>query len=117
MERGQQIPKMDHLACFLSGLLVLGSEGPHADQYLELGKELGRTCYEMYHQQPSGLAPEMVNFRHNSGMVSGAHHNLLRPETVESIFYLYRRTGDEKYREWGWEIFQAFERHCRTQDG
>lgn len=24
-------------------------------------------------------------------------HNLLRPETVESLFYLYRITGDSKY--------------------
>ncbi len=34
-------------------------------------------------------------------------HNLLRPETVESLFYLYRLTGEEKYRKWGWNIFQV----------
>jgi mannosyl-oligosaccharide alpha-1,2-mannosidase len=44
-------------------------------------------------------------------------HNLLRPETIESFFYLYRYTKDKKYQEWGWQIFQAFERHTRLKDG
>ena len=47
----------------------------------------------------------------------GANMNLLRPETVESLMMLYRRTGDPKYREWGWRIFEAFEKHCRTPVG
>jgi endoplasmic reticulum Man9GlcNAc2 1,2-alpha-mannosidase len=71
-------------------------------------------------------------------------HNLLRPETVErygsasatlsaclttlmllgrvwagrvSLFVMYRLTGDERYREWGWHIFQAFETHTRVPAG
>jgi mannosyl-oligosaccharide alpha-1,2-mannosidase len=43
-------------------------------------------------------------------------HNLQRPETVESLFYLWRITGDEKYREWGWEIFQAFMKYTEAPD-
>ncbi len=34
-------------------------------------------------------------------------HNLLRPETVESLFVLWRVTGDPQYREWGWHIFRC----------
>jgi hypothetical protein len=41
----------------------------------------------------------------------------LRPETVEALFLAYRATGDEKYREQGWAIFQAFERHCKVPGG
>ncbi|KAJ5172332.1 Mannosyl-oligosaccharide 1-2-alpha-mannosidase [Penicillium capsulatum] len=41
----------------------------------------------------------------------GDRHNLQRPETVESLFYMYRVTGDEIYREWGWEMFKSFVRH------
>lgn len=37
--------------------------------------------------------------------------NLQRPETVESLFYLYRITGDDIYRQWGWEIFKSFIKH------
>ncbi|KAF4123429.1 mannosyl-oligosaccharide alpha-1,2-mannosidase [Geosmithia morbida] len=35
-------------------------------------------------------------------------HNLQRPETAESLFYMWRITGDVKYREWGWEMFKSF---------
>ncbi|KAI8902833.1 glycoside hydrolase [Globomyces pollinis-pini] len=44
-------------------------------------------------------------------------HNLLRPETVESLFIMYRITGKTIYREWGWKIFEAFEKHCLVSDG
>lgn len=43
--------------------------------------------------------------------------NILRPETVESLLLAYRLTGHEKYREAGWEIFQAFNKHCRVPTG
>ena len=43
--------------------------------------------------------------------------NDLRPETVESLFYLWRATRDPKYREWGWDIFRAFQAHSRTPEG
>lgn len=41
-------------------------------------------------------------------------HNLLRPETVESLFYLYRLTGDRKYQDWGWEILHSFNTYTRV---
>lgn len=44
-------------------------------------------------------------------------HNLQRPETVESLFYMWRITGDEIYRHWGWEMFQAFVKWTAVDDG
>ncbi|KAK5720313.1 mannosyl-oligosaccharide alpha-1,2-mannosidase [Elasticomyces elasticus] len=44
-------------------------------------------------------------------------HNLQRPETVESLFYMWRITGDEKYRNWGWTMFEAFMKHTAVPDG
>jgi mannosyl-oligosaccharide alpha-1,2-mannosidase len=44
-------------------------------------------------------------------------HNLQRPETVESLFYMWRITGDEMYRRWGWEIFEAFVKHTAVEGG
>lgn len=41
-------------------------------------------------------------------------HNLLRPETVESLFYLYRFTKDTKYRDWGWDILQSFNKYTKV---
>ena len=42
---------------------------------------------------------------------------ILRPETVESLFIAYRLTRDDKYRRYGWQIFEAIERHCRVEEG
>ncbi|KAG8887664.1 hypothetical protein FRB98_009226 [Tulasnella sp. 332] len=42
---------------------------------------------------------------------------LLRPETVESFFILYRVTGEEKWRERGYHIFQAIEDKAKTEYG
>lgn len=32
------------------------------------------------------------------------------PESIESIFYAYRITGDAKWQEYNWEIFQSVKR-------
>lgn len=42
-------------------------------------------------------------------------HNLLRPETVESLFYMYRFTKDPKYRDWGWDILQSFNNYTKVR--
>ncbi|CCK69098.1 mannosyl-oligosaccharide 1,2-alpha-mannosidase KNAG_0B06730 [Huiozyma naganishii CBS 8797] len=139
--------KMDHLVCFMGGLLAMGAtEGykieearrqPWWDSIREedwhLATDLTHTCYQMYHQTPSGLAPEIVVFndkgarevKENGWWKSPTGdfyikpldaHNLQRPETVESIMFLYHLTGDKKYREWGAEILESFEKntciHC-----
>lgn len=39
------------------------------------------------------------------------------PETVESLFIAWRLTGDVRYREYAWGIFQAIEKHCRLPGG
>jgi mannosyl-oligosaccharide alpha-1,2-mannosidase len=41
--------------------------------------------------------------------------NILRPEVIESFYVLHTITKDPIYREWGWEIFQAIEAHCKTE--
>ena len=43
--------------------------------------------------------------------------NILRPETVESLYIAFQLTGDPLYREWGWSIFQAFQRWCQVDKG
>ena len=34
-----------------------------------------------------------------------------RPEAIESVFIMYRATGDVYWREKGWEMFKAIEKH------
>ena len=116
-------PKMDHLACFYAGTLALGFYHGLSPEHLQLGKELAYTCYQMYARTATKLSPEIAYFNLNPELNEDIiikdldAHNLLRPETVESLFYLYRITGDAQYQEWGWEIFQAFEKHTRIATG
>lgn len=42
---------------------------------------------------------------------------LLRPETLESLFVLYRTTGDSKWRDRGWQIWDSIARNTRTSSG
>ncbi|KAJ7625647.1 glycoside hydrolase family 47 protein [Roridomyces roridus] len=42
---------------------------------------------------------------------------LLRPETVESLYIMWRVTGETRWREMGWQIFEAIERETRTESG
>ncbi|XP_046566633.1 endoplasmic reticulum mannosyl-oligosaccharide 1,2-alpha-mannosidase-like [Haliotis rubra] len=116
-------PKMDHLVCFLGGTLALGSYYGLGEDHMDFAKELTHTCYQTYNKMPTKLSPEITYFN----MAPGAQedlivkpldaHNLLRPETVESLLYLHRLTGDKKYREWGWQIFLAFEKYTKIPDG
>lgn len=39
------------------------------------------------------------------------------PEAIESIFILYRITGDESLRDDAWRMFQAIEDHTKTEFG
>lgn len=118
-------PKMDHLVCFLPGTLALGAHNGLAAEHMNLATALMETCYQMYAQMETGLSPEIVHFnihaanKDNKDMeVKPAdRHNLLRPETVESLFYLYRFTGDVKYQNWGWEILQNFNKYTRVPTG
>lgn len=31
-------------------------------------------------------------------------HNLLRPESVESFYILWKATGDPRYKQWAWQV-------------
>ncbi|XP_059850460.1 endoplasmic reticulum mannosyl-oligosaccharide 1,2-alpha-mannosidase-like isoform X1 [Hypanus sabinus] len=123
LSHNQFSPKMDHLVCFLPGTLALGAHYGLSADHMELAKELIGTCYQMYTQIETGLSPEIVHFNlspHNTKDIEvkpADRHNLLRPETVESLFYMYRFTRDKKYQDWGWEMFQNFNKYTRVDTG
>jgi mannosyl-oligosaccharide alpha-1,2-mannosidase len=39
---------------------------------------------------------------------------ILRPEAIESVFYMYRITGEQQWRDIGWKMFQAIDKATRT---
>ncbi|MCJ1245091.1 mannosyl-oligosaccharide alpha-1,2-mannosidase [Trapelia coarctata] len=113
------------------------------DQQMRLAKELMKTCWGMYKVTETGLAPEIAWFHIDDAALQpmpGASpvspnnnseagwkkdciikpqdsRNLQRLESVESIFMMWRITNDPVYREWGWEIFKAFQKHTILDDG
>ncbi|KAI0354739.1 glycoside hydrolase [Trametes cingulata] len=116
---------------------------PHSNQlspkglrHWKTGVELIETCMRT-HETATGLAPEIVHFRiprdglsgssmPNDWYIKGARPGapapydaryILRPETVESLFIAYRLTGNEHYRKYGWQIFEAIEKHCKIETG
>lgn len=144
--------KMDHLVCFLPGTLALGYyhfsplakdlrlkynlETPELklntryDSHLKMAQDLARTCYHMYKDMGTGLAPEIANFVHSDDpdnplatsqpelqVSEQSAHNILRPEFVESLFYLYHITGLPVYRIQGEKVFEAFEKYSRISSG
>lgn len=123
LSHGRLNPKMDHLVCFLPGTLALGAHNGLPVEHMELAKELLETCHQMYVQMETGLSPEIAHFNllpstgRDVEVKPADRHNLLRPETVESLFYLYRYTHEAKYRDWGWEILQSFNKYTRVDTG
>ncbi|XP_064628473.1 mannosyl-oligosaccharide 1,2-alpha-mannosidase IA-like [Lineus longissimus] len=121
VKSGRVEHKMDHLGCFSGGMLALGAAGSSDPQkYLQLGADLAHTCHEAYTRTRAGLGPE--SFRFEGGEEAKAvrqneKYYILRPEVIETWFYMWRLTKDQKYRDWGWEAVQGMEKHCRTEGG
>ena len=77
----------------------------------------------MYNTTKTGIAPEITQFDTSKGAQRDVwikpHDTFsrLRPETVESLFILYRVTGKQIYRDWGAKIHEAIEKYARVPTG
>ncbi len=67
------------------------------------------------HTVAVAAAPLMIVVRCFVQVGDYAYH--LRPEAIETLFYLWRATGEEIYREWGWNMFRAMEKWLRMPTG
>ena len=113
--RGEHRGFIDHLVCFYPGTLAFAVSAGIVDaRHLETAKNVTAGCYKhFYEKHATGLAPEELTWTSTHVSSSGKRTYRLRPETAESLFYLWRATRDEQYREWGWRIFQSIEKHAR----
>ena len=53
------------------------------------------------------LPPGMVQIK--------SYKYILRPEAIESVFIMYRLTGDNSWRQRGWNMFESIARFTRTE--
>ncbi|KAF2844271.1 glycoside hydrolase family 47 protein [Plenodomus tracheiphilus IPT5] len=131
-EHGKKGSGGQHLACFAGGMLGLGGRLTNNDTHVDIGRKLTDGCTWAYAHAPVGIMPEMYDmpvcpdlsecsYTRPPGSVPfssvGDGRYVLRPETIESIFYMYRITGYLKYQDEAWDMFQAIEKHSSTEFG
>lgn len=119
-DNGDDANILEHLACFYPGLLALENiiEGYNQTQE-KIAMGLTRTCISLYEKSLKHLAPDLVAFPNNYKLLMpkeyASYH--LRPETVESIFYLYRLTKDQTLMDSAYSIFSALKRYAKAEFG
>jgi mannosidase alpha-like ER degradation enhancer 2 len=90
---------------FFPALLALSGD-------LERARRLQASSFKMWDLH--GIEPEMLDYK-TMRVVAGSYH--LRPEIIESTYYLYHYTGDREYRRMGEKMFDDVVKYCRTDAG
>ena len=79
---------------------------------MQPARRLQESSFKMWNVQ--GIEPESFDYR--SGEIKDARYPL-RPEIIESAYYLYRLSGDAHYRAMGKSMWLDFVKYCRTPEG
>jgi mannosidase alpha-like ER degradation enhancer 2 len=93
------------LDAFFPALLALGGD-------LGRAQKLEDSCYKMWTLH--GIEPEILDYKKMKVLV-GTYP--LRPEIIESAYYLHHYTSDEKYKKMGYVFFNSIKKNCRTESG
>jgi mannosyl-oligosaccharide alpha-1,2-mannosidase len=126
---GQRDIKGQHLVCFAGGMLALGGRLFDNSTHIDIGRKISDGCAWTYKNAPNGIMPEVFSMlacptwsdcaytlSSDSGPFSAVDDGryVLRPEAIESIFYMYRITGESRYQDVAWEMFEAINANTRT---
>lgn len=93
------------LDAFFPAVLALGGE-------LNRAEKLQASCLNMW--KLHRIEPEQLDYMKMEVVFSGYP---LRPEIIESAYYLYVYTGNTKYRDMGRIFMEGLIRYCRTETG
>jgi len=93
------------LDAFMPAVLALGGDLDRAESLME-------SCFRMW--TTFGIEPEQLDYTTMEPIHQGYP---LRPENIESAYYLYHFTGDEQYLEMGKTMFESIVEHTRTESG
>lgn len=128
------------VASFAGGNFILAGVLLNEPKYTEFGIALANSYYEAYAQTASKIGPEIfrwvpaesasagagnvtappaqdAGFYSKAGFWAVYKDYVLRPETIESLYYAYRVTGDRRYQDMAWEAFTAIRDRCRAGSG
>jgi len=75
-------------------------------------RRLQDSSFKMWNRH--GIEPEVIDYKTMQIVYNGYH---LRPEIIESTYYLHHFTLDPQYRKMGETIFNDFVKHCRVDSG
>lgn len=121
--------QFQHLACFVGGMVALGSRLSGSDEELAMAAKLTDGCIWGYSNTPSGIMPDFSHVEicqdatncvwsgegSGNGFASIDDPSYqLRPEAIESVFIMYRLTADPEWLEKGWKMFEAISKHTKT---
>ncbi len=98
-------PEFGALHAFLPAVLALDGDTRRA-------RRLEESCFRMWNVR--GIEPEVLDY-HTMEVKEPGYP--LRPEIIESAYYLHRLTHDERYLVMGKTFFDALLAHCRTDAG
>jgi len=90
------------LDAFFPGELALSGD-------LDRARRLEESCYKMW--TVAGIEPEVLDY---SAMKVVSAGYPLRPEIIESAYYLHHFTNDPRYLEMGRTFFDSLVKYCRT---
>jgi ER degradation enhancer, mannosidase alpha-like 2 len=93
------------LAAFYPGTLALSGD-------LDRARQLQRSTFRMW--TTFGVEPETIDYRSMTIVDDGYE---LRPEIIESAYYLHHFTGDQRYRQMGRTFLRDLVACCRTEVG
>ncbi len=106
METGKRVgTSFGSLEAFFPAVLCLSGD-------IERARELEASCLKMWNL--CGIEPEEIDY---TTMAVTAKQYYLRPEIIESAYYLYYYTGDPKYATMGQTFFHGIVQHCKTAAG
>jgi hypothetical protein len=101
----RQSHNFEALAAFFPGTLALSGD-------LDRAGRLQTSTYRMW--TTFGVEPEVIDYRSMTIVDDGYE---LRPEIIESAYYLHHFTGDERYRAMGRTFLRDLIACCRTDAG
>jgi mannosidase alpha-like ER degradation enhancer 2 len=103
MNTGKRVGReFGSLEAFFPALLCLGGDTTRA-------ADLESSCFRMWNLY--GIEPEAIQY---DSMIVLDKHYVLRPEIIESAYYLYHYTRNPVYRTMGKVFFDNIREYCRT---